>query len=94
MPDQGMTISGQVRGGDFVHGLEVRLEPRRSHSKRVAEPVPAPAGLVDALHRAVRAWRHKQRRRAIQQRGMSRDWSWTQPAEQHIELYREMLAHG
>ena len=52
------------------------------------------AGLVDALHRAVRAWRHKQRRRGIQKRGMSEDWSWTGPAQQHIDLYREMLAHG
>lgn len=52
------------------------------------------AGIVDALHRAIRAWKHKQRRRAIQRRGMQRDWSWTEPAQQHIDLYREMLAHG
>jgi len=52
------------------------------------------AGMVDALHRAVRAWRHKQRRTAIQKRGMSIDWSWEVPAEDHIALYREILAHG
>lgn len=52
------------------------------------------AGMVDALHRAVRAWRHKQRRTAIQKRGMSIDWSWVVPAEQHIDIYREILAHG
>jgi starch synthase len=52
------------------------------------------AGMVDGLHRAVRAWRHKQRRTAIQKRGMALDWSWTVPAEHHIDLYREILAHG
>ena len=52
------------------------------------------AGMVDALHRASRAWRHKQRRRAIQKRGMNIDWSWSAPAQTHIDLYQEMLAHG
>ena len=53
-----------------------------------------PTGMVDALHRSIRAWRHKQRRRGIQKRGMGSDWSWTVPAQAHIDLYREMLAHG
>lgn len=47
-------------------------------------------GIVDALHRGVRAWRHKQRRRAIERRGMRTDWSWDRPARQHIGLYEEM----
>jgi starch synthase len=50
------------------------------------------AGVVDALHRAVRAWRHPARRRAIQERGMATDWSWTTPARQHIALYESLLA--
>ncbi|MEO8693803.1 MAG: glycogen/starch synthase [Acidimicrobiales bacterium] len=49
------------------------------------------AGMVDALHRAARAVRQPRRRRALQRRGMSTDWSWMQPAHQHIELYRELL---
>ena len=52
------------------------------------------AGITDALHRANRAWKHKQRRTAIQKRGMGIDWSWNTPAQVHIDLYREMLAHG
>ncbi len=48
------------------------------------------AGLVDALHRAVRAWRHPQRRAAIQRRGMSADWSWDAPAAEHIALYESL----
>lgn len=46
------------------------------------------AGIVDTLHRAVRARRHPARRAAIQRRGMSHDWSWARPAQRHIELYR------
>jgi starch synthase len=50
------------------------------------------AGVVDALHRAVRAWRHPARRRAIQERGMTADWSWRTPARQHVALYESLLA--
>jgi starch synthase len=59
----------------------------------IAGPVTA-AGLVDALHRAVRAWRHPRRRQAIQRRGMEQDWSWQQPAARHLDLYQEMLSRG
>lgn len=52
------------------------------------------AGVVDALHRAVRAWKHPRRRASIQQRGMARDWSWAGPARKHIEVYRELLAEN
>ncbi len=48
------------------------------------------AGLVDALHRGVRAVRHAGRRRAIQGRGMTEDWSWTGPAARHLELYDQI----
>jgi len=47
-------------------------------------------GLIDALHRAVRAYRSPRRRQAMQRRGMGHDWSWQAPAQQHIELYREL----
>ncbi len=50
------------------------------------------AGLVDALHRAVRAVGHPRRRGAIQRRGMSHDWSWAAPARQHLDLYQSMVA--
>jgi starch synthase len=45
------------------------------------------AGIVDALHRAVRAWKHPRRRLSIQMRGMETDWSWEEPSRQHIEAY-------
>ena len=53
------------------------------------------AGMVDAVHRAVRAWQDPGRRRQIRQRGMKVDWSWTEPADRHVELYRQLVAaHG
>lgn len=48
------------------------------------------AALVDALHRAVRAYKNTRRRQGIQKRGMEHDWSWVGPAERHIGLYREL----
>ncbi|MCP3977580.1 MAG: glycosyltransferase [bacterium] len=48
------------------------------------------AGMVDALHRAVRAYKNGRRRQGIQKRGMQHDWSWQEPAERHIELYRDL----
>ena len=48
------------------------------------------SGLVDALHRGLRAVRHTGRKRALQRRGMGTDWSWTEPAQKYIEVYREL----
>ncbi|MGI9586044.1 MAG: glycogen synthase [Acidimicrobiia bacterium] len=49
------------------------------------------AGVVDAVHRACRAWRHPARRAGIQKRGMATDWSWTTPAKEHIEIYHSVV---
>ncbi|MFV2000718.1 MAG: glycogen synthase [Acidimicrobiia bacterium] len=56
----------------------------------VSETVEA-AGVVDALHRALRAWSDPTRRSAIQRRGMESDWSWTPPARAHIDLYKQIV---
>ncbi len=45
------------------------------------------AGVVDALHRAVRSWSDAEVRLALQRRGMAIDWSWTEPSRQHIAVY-------
>jgi starch synthase len=47
--------------------------------------------MVDALHRAIRAVKQPARRKALQRRGITTDWSWTQPATDHIALYGELL---
>jgi glycogen synthase len=49
------------------------------------------AGMIDALHRATRAVRQPNRRKALQRRGMTVDWSWTQPAIDHLAVYRELF---
>ena len=49
------------------------------------------AGMVDAIHRAARAVKQPARRRALQRRGMTTDWSWTHPATEHIAVYRALV---
>jgi len=53
----------------------------------VADAVDATA-LLDAIHRAVAAWRTTSRRQKIQRNGMAADWSWDQPMERYLDLYR------
>ena len=50
------------------------------------------AGLIDAVHRAARGWASTRRRAAIRRRGMSTDWSWTEPARRYQDLYRAVIA--
>jgi starch synthase len=47
-------------------------------------------GLVDALHRGLRARDSEPRFAEIVQRGMSADWSWKVPASEHLRIYREL----
>jgi starch synthase len=49
------------------------------------------AGVVDAMHRAVRAWKSPSRWAEIQRRGMVTDWSWAKPAHEHIGVYEEAI---
>jgi starch synthase len=77
-----------------LHDTVVDADVDRKNGTGFLATTPDTPGIVDALHRAVRAWRHKQRRRAIQRRGMNIDWSWAEPAQRHIDVYREMLSHG
>ena len=48
------------------------------------------AGLVDAVHRAARAWRERRRRADIIRRGMRTDWSWTVPAKAYRAMYESL----
>ncbi len=49
-------------------------------------------GMLDALHRAIAAWRVRRRRVGIQKRGMAVDWSWDNPTQQHLAVYGDALA--
>ncbi len=48
------------------------------------------AGLVDGVHRGIRALRVASRRRAMQKRGMTHDWSWSAPAAEHVRVYQSV----
>ena len=74
-----------------LHDTVVDADRDRSHGNGFTTSVDA-AGVVDALHRGVRALRHAGRRNAIQGRGMTTDWSWDVPAAEHLALYRELSA--
>jgi starch synthase len=52
---------------------------------------PTPAGLLDALQRAVTLHADKARLAAAQQRGMARDFSWASAAVAYENLYRDSL---
>ena len=73
-----------------LHDTVVDADTDRTHGTGFVSATVDTAGLVDALHRGVRALRHGARRRAIQGRGMTEDWSWTAPAARHLELYEEI----
>ncbi len=49
---------------------------------------PDSLGLLDALHRAMRAVGSKGRRQRVQRAGMTADWSWREPAAKHVALYQ------
>ncbi len=50
------------------------------------------AGVVDALHRATRAWSSTRRRAGIRRRGMATDWSWASPANTYQSMYDELTS--
>ena len=52
------------------------------------------AGVVDAIHRSLRATRHARRKAAIQRRGMEHDWSWSGASETFAALYDEIASTG
>jgi len=62
---------------------------RKGGNGFMSASVDAP-GVLDALHRAVRAWKHPARRKAIQRRGMVTDWSWETPAADHRAIYEQL----
>lgn len=77
-------------GGLHDTVVDVDAEPAKG-TGIVATTLDA-TGVLDALHRAVRAYRQPARRAAMRRRGMSIDWSWSAPARRHIELYGAVLA--
>ncbi len=72
-------------GGLLDTVADADAHPR--HGTGFVAPAPDPTALLDAWHRALRAWSNRSRRRAIQRRAMRTDWSWVEPARSYVELY-------
>jgi starch synthase len=74
-----------------LHDTVIDIDEDRSKGTGIrATSATAPA-IVDATHRAVRAWSSSQRRTAMRRRGMTADWSWDGPAAEHIMWYERVI---
>jgi starch synthase len=78
-------------GGLLDTVIDADEDPENGNGFR--SPHNSGAGLVDALHRATRAWSSTPRRRKIVTNGMRHDWSWTAPAAEYAELYAKLSGH-
>ncbi len=76
-------------GGLLDTVVDADADPRRGTG--FIATAPEPVALLDAWHRAARAWSNPARRRAIQRRAMTTDWSWREPARQYVELYERVV---
>ena len=52
---------------------------------------PTPEALLETVQRAVKLWHDRKRWQKLQGRGMSRDLSWDQPAQQYAALYQSLI---
>jgi len=73
-----------------LHDTVADVDERPAEGTGIVAADVTALGVLDAVHRAVRAHRQPARRRAMQRRGMAIDWSWRGPAAQHVDLYREV----
>jgi starch synthase len=73
-----------------LHDTVVDLDEDPEHGtgwRAVAADSPA---LREALARAVKGWADPETRASAQLRGMTADWSWAEPAAEHVALYRRL----
>jgi starch synthase len=75
-----------------LHDTVVDLDEEPVHGTGWRAATPASDAVADAVRRAVAGWRSPDVRRAAQQRGMTADWSWREPAGRHLGLYRAVSA--
>src|SRR4030095_4534425 len=52
-----------------------------------------PDALLEAMKRAVTAFRHRHTWQSIQRNGMNQVFSWQQSAAQYLRIYQELIAH-
>ena len=100
-----LSVASAERSGDVVARLDravvehgsftlVPVDLEVDYGERVVIPGANSLALMDGVHRMVKAYSQPRRRSAMQRRGMQIDWSWTSPAEEHIEWYRRIVAEA
>jgi starch synthase len=77
-----------------LHDTVVDVDASPTRGTGVVIPGANSVALMDGVHRMVKAYSQPRRRSAMQRRGMQIDWSWTSPAEEHIEWYRRIVAEA
>jgi starch synthase len=74
-----------------LHDTVVDLDGNPANGTGIVSAEVSAPGVVDGLHRAVRAWRDRERREGARRRGMTLDWSWRGPAREHEDHYRRLV---
>jgi starch synthase len=77
-----------------LHDTVVDVDAHPDDGTGIVARTPSAVALVDALHRGVRAHASKVQRLALQRRGMTADWSWREPAQEHLQHYRQLTTAG
>lgn len=74
-----------------LHDTVVDVDTDPTHGTGVVAAEVSPAGVVDALHRAGRLFADRERRDSARVRGMGADWSWEEPAREHVRHYERLV---
>jgi starch synthase len=77
-------------GGLVDTVIDLDLDPR--HGTGVVASSPDAVAVLAAIFRMARRINDPRRRERIQRRIMSIDWSWSQPAQKYVTIYRDLIA--
>ena len=75
-----------------LHDTVVDLDVDPSSGTGIVAAQVSSVGVVDAVHRGVRAVGDAARLAGARHRGMRHDWSWRGPAAEHVAHYRRLMA--
>ncbi len=74
-----------------LHDTVVDLDADPARGTGIVAAEVSAAGVVDALHRAGRMFADRERRDSARLRGMTADWSWQEPALEHVRHYERLV---
>ena len=77
-----------------LHDTVVDLDAHPARGTGVMAAEVSAAGVLDALHRAGRVFADRDRRDLARLRGMTSDWSWQEPALEHVRHYERLVGAG